>query len=148
MRGGRLFGLLVRFRLESGRPWFDSHFRRGSFSRPNQGPYAPVTSKVSAPTFHHRHSTNRESRVHFRSSEDVTLNLLHRSTVRSEFRKYRSTSVVQTSHIGFTSEVSDYLVVHTGPYQCLFVCWLLNVPATCECISGTDLNRQFYVLPH
>ena len=31
---------------------------------------------------------------------------------------------------------------------CLFVCWLLIVPATCECISGTDLHRQFYVLPH
>ena len=29
-----------------------------------------------------------------------------------------------------------------------FVCWLLNVPATCECVSGTDLRRQFYVLPH
>ena len=29
-----------------------------------------------------------------------------------------------------------------------FVGWLLNVPATCECISGTDLHRQFYVLPH
>ena len=28
------------------------------------------------------------------------------------------------------------------------VCWLLNVPTTCECISGTDLLRQFYVLPH
>ena len=32
------------------------------------------------------------------------------------------------------------------------VCWLvaclLNVPATCECISGTDLFRQIYVLPH
>ena len=28
------------------------------------------------------------------------------------------------------------------------VCWLLNVPATGECISGTDLLRQFYVLPH
>ena len=26
--------------------------------------------------------------------------------------------------------------------------WLLNVPATCECISGTDLLRQLYVLPH
>ena len=26
--------------------------------------------------------------------------------------------------------------------------WLLNVPATCECISGTDLLRQFYVLLH
>ena len=28
------------------------------------------------------------------------------------------------------------------------VCWLRNVPATCKCISGTDLHRQFYVLPH
>ena len=28
------------------------------------------------------------------------------------------------------------------------VCWLLSVPATCQCISGTDLHRQFYVLPH
>ena len=34
--------------------------------------------------------------------------------------------------------------VHSG----LFVGWLLNVPETCECISGTDLRRQFYVLPH
>ena len=32
----------------------------------------------------------------------------------SELRKYGSTSVVQTSNISFTSEVSDYLVVHTG----------------------------------
>ena len=30
----------------------------------------------------------------------------------------------------------------------IVVCWLLNVPATYECISGTDLLRQFYVLPH
>ena len=29
-----------------------------------------------------------------------------------------------------------------------FVCWLLNVPATGQCISGTDLLRQFDVLPH
>ena len=29
-----------------------------------------------------------------------------------------------------------------------FVGCLLNVPATCECISGTDLLRQVYVLPH
>ena len=28
------------------------------------------------------------------------------------------------------------------------VCWLPNVPPTCECISGTNLFRQFYVLPH
>ena len=30
--------------------------------------------------------------------------------------------------------------------ELLFVGWLLNVPATCECISGTDLLRQFYLL--
>ena len=29
--------------------------------------------------------------------------------------------------------------------DCLLVGWLLYVPATCECISGTDLLRQFYV---
>ena len=28
------------------------------------------------------------------------------------------------------------------------VCWLLNLPATCKCVSGMDLLRQFYVLPH
>ena len=28
------------------------------------------------------------------------------------------------------------------------VSWLLNVPAACGRISGTDLLRQFYVLPH
>ena len=32
--------------------------------------------------------------------------------------------------------------------RCCFVGWLLIVPATCECISGMDLHRQFYVLPH
>ena len=26
--------------------------------------------------------------------------------------------------------------------------WMLNAPATCKCISGTDLLRQFHVLPH
>ena len=38
-------------------------------------------------------------------------------------------SVVQTSKVGFTSEVSDYLVVHTGPgleplvcRQCVLCC--------------------------
>ena len=31
---------------------------------------------------------------------------------------------------------------------CLFVCCLLNVQATCYCITGTDLLRRVYVLPH
>ena len=32
--------------------------------------------------------------------------------------------------------------------EVFLVGWLLNVPATFECISGTDLLRQFDVLPH
>ena len=40
------------------------------------------------------------------------------------------------------------LVVKVSASGADVVCWLLNVPATCECISGTDLLRQFYVLPH
>ena len=32
--------------------------------------------------------------------------------------------------------------------EIVVVGWLLNVPATRDCISGTDLLRQFYVLPH
>ena len=40
-------------------------------------------------------------------------------------------------------------VLHASGAQMLFVvCWLLNVPATGYCISGTDLLRQFDVLPH
>ena len=39
-------------------------------------------------------------------------------------------------------------VVLDGFLVLLFVGWLLNVPTTCQCISGTDLLRQFYVLPH
>ena len=34
------------------------------------------------------------------------------------------------------------------PGFCLLVGWLLNVPATGYYISGTDLLRQFFVLPH
>ena len=35
-----------------------------------------------------------------------------------------------------------------SPKRGLFVGWLLNLPATCMCISRIDLHRQFYVLPH
>ena len=36
----------------------------------------------------------------------------------------------------------------TDNFTCcsLLVGWLVNVPATCQCISGTDLHRQFYML--
>ena len=34
------------------------------------------------------------------------------------------------------------------PNGFVVVCWLLDVPAICKFISGTDLLIQFYVLPH
>ena len=50
------------------------------------------------------------------------------------------------------TDLPEKLILARVSFYCcscsLFVCWLLNVPATCECISGTDLLRQFYVLPH
>ena len=51
----------------------------------------------------------------------------------------------------FTSDLESAhgsLVNYFTTERVVVVCWLLNVPATCECISGTDLLRQFYVLPH
>ena len=38
---------------------------------------------------------------------------------------------------------------HNPSHCCLLVvCWLLNVPSTCYCTSGTDPLRQLDVLPH
>ena len=39
-------------------------------------------------------------------------------------------------------------VAKTRDINDLLVACLLGVSATCECISGMDLLRQFYVLPH
>ena len=34
-------------------------------------------------------------------------------------------------------------------HSCMIVVWwLLHVPAACQCIAGTDLLRQLYMLPH
>ena len=38
--------------------------------------------------------------------------------------------------------------VEKGEWRGLLVGCLLNIPATCWCILGTDLHRQVYVLPH
>ena len=62
---------------------------------------------------------------------------------------------VATSMVGFENghthtQISSNMVNSRkiAENACLFVGWLLNVPATFECISGTDLLRQLYVLPH
>ena len=53
----------------------------------------------------------------------------------------------QESNRQKTMEVEGYSLQWMD-IVCLLVGWLLNVPATCECISGTDLHRHFSVLPH
>ena len=49
-------------------------------------------------------------------------------------------------HLGFN--ILPYCLADLNFEKCLFVGWLLNVQATCQCISGTDLLRQVYMLPH
>ena len=61
------------------------------------------------------------------------------NTVMMAWWLRRPTPVRETAVQLATSHASD---------KGLFVGWLLNVPATCKCISGTDLRRQLYVLPH
>ena len=48
----------------------------------------------------------------------------------------------------FLMQIESYTFLQTAPVNSylrrmiklwIVVCWLLNVPATCECISGTDL---------
>ena len=51
-------------------------------------------------------------------------------------------SLSTTATLLFAFIREPYLTLH------VYVGWLLDVPATCECTSGTDLLRQFYVLPH
>ena len=66
------------------------------------------------------------------------------STTRLTLHKCSSTTSCQRQ----PGQTPPCRITGAGLGLCLFVCWLLNVPATCECISGTDLLRQFYVLPH
>ena len=40
-------------------------------------------------------------------------------------------------------QLNSFALTHILTGVCLFVGWLLNVPATGLCISGTDLLRQF-----
>ena len=61
------------------------------------------------------------------------------------------TAVLQTgaAYLQSPTAVLGLVVRHAPPeLVCLFVGWLLNVSATCLCISRTDLHRQIYVLPH
>ena len=71
---------------------------------------------------------------------------------------YNIMSPTMNEHITFLDEqgcVHARLQTHLHTYthtlthkHSLFVCWLLYVPATSECISGTALHIQVFVRPH
>ena len=69
-------------------------------------------------------------------------------------------SVVQTSNVGFTSEVSDYLVVHTGPVSLLktfhsmqrrfvvqYRLFLASLPLQVKCLGVHRTVRQWVSSP-
>ena len=85
--------------------------------------------------------------------------LRHGSCCHTEKKRCGSNFAVLLSHGSLTpcqpvpsltlqSQAPDRVATAVLSRTRLLVGWLLNVPATCECISGTDLHRQFYVLPH
>ena len=83
--------------------------------------------------------TNRNWHTEVRDTWKVTqLNLFRPSNMYNDSQ----------GPIGFVDIVSIMFYPAEAEVTVVDVCWLLNVPATCECISGADLLRQFYVLPH
>ena len=90
----------------------------------------------------------KKSRVFDRNGVSLLYNMLEihhsgreRSVYRGHFLGHKSAEIRDGTQWNKVSERIQRAL--SG-----FVCWLLNVPATCECISGTDLLRQFYVLQH
>ena len=69
-----------------------------------------------------------------------------RRTAEGEHRGRRTERPVEQT-IETTEKTVEQIIRRTND-RGLLVGWLLNVPATCECISGTDLLRQWHVLPH
>ena len=83
--------------------------------------------------------------------ESLPATLRFSPTALATFTGYRS--IMQHCLTAFMGNGSVHCCIQHKDVRvqgkvCLFVCCLLNVPASCECISGTDLHRQFYVLPH
>ena len=65
----------------------------------------------------------------------------------SGFPSYLSTVVVGHCFTVYSAEW-DEINNDSRKETIVVVCWLLNVPAVCLCISGTDLLRQLHKLPH
>ena len=52
-----------------------------------------------------------------------------------------------SQHLLILKQSCDWPAGDSAPLV-VVVCCLLTVPSTCWCISGTDLFRQLFVLPH
>ena len=80
---------------------------------------------------------------------DIILTLLHLKQLQSMqiYQLLLSGLRPGKSSFSFTVQCQALLFLGGTWTSVLFAGWLLNVPATCKCISGMDLLRQLYVLP-
>ena len=115
---------------------------------------AHAHARTHAHTHTHTHIHTR-THTHARMHAHKHTHTHTRTQTHTRARARTHTHTHTNTHCGMLSPTlrcSDHLtglVVRFSPRKvCWFVCWLLNVPATCECISGTDLHRQLYVLLH
>ena len=87
-------------------------------------------------------NNNNNNRTERRNSRVLTISSLHRELSPARTLKWPGRNHVQINRVQIMCNTSSAF------HMQFVVGWLLNVPATCKCISGTDLHRQFYVLPH
>ena len=106
----------------------------------------PLLSTAS-PTYTTRQLSSRTYAAG-RGYHHFLLGYTHRSTNSNTYKNIAQALSVPIiwSMLTAVKGAQRYAAASAGFRQ--FVGWLFNVPATCECISGTDLLRQFYVLSH
>ena len=89
---------------------------------------------------HHSFLTSVSLVVSFHQELFLAIPKNRKYSFERERERKRWRGIVKNRKYSFERERDIYIY--------LFVGWLLNVPATCECISGTGLLRPLYVLPH
>ena len=82
--------------------------------------------------------------------------LLSATDTCPSLQQTRLAGLVVKASASRASDLGSIPAFHVGPFFFFYqvvvvavvvvidVCWLLNVPATCLCVSWTDLLRQFY----
>ena len=91
--------------------------------------------------------TEREDRKRPMQKEKSTMATT--AATRTSTTKQKKNTWGSNERRGWKEGIGDQRVRERWVQRdCLFVGCLLNVPATWKCISGMDLLRQLYMLPH